>query len=152
MTEELSVKLPKELIEEARVLAERERRTMDGQIQWLIEHGIAATDRHSKRIQSAGPPDPAQLTRREADRAAVSRQIVTGLRGLRDAAGCPSTRVIAKAVGSVSHTTVNALFSAGAVPGLETTLKIVDYLGGDTEFYREMWHDARRGRQDAYRA
>ena len=64
---------------------------------------------------------------------------------LREEAGNPSTRAIAKAVGGMSHTTVHAALSGTTIPSWPVLSKLVSYLGGDEDTFRQLWEDARPG-------
>ncbi|WP_410669334.1 hypothetical protein [Amycolatopsis sp. cmx-4-68] len=55
------------------------------------------------------------------------------------AAGKPSTRKIAGAVGGISHTTVNEMLRGARVPAWELVEKVGSYLGGDVGELRALW-------------
>src|SRR5215469_16405798 len=58
-------------------------------------------------------------------------------------AGQPSSREIARAIGGVSHTTVNLALRGTKVPSWPVVVKIVEHLDGDIEHFRQLWVDAR---------
>jgi DNA-binding phage protein len=140
MLEQLTVELPRELIEEIRALAGRERRTVDGQFQWLIERGIEATDSRPKRLpRVAVPGQEAEANRISEARAQASRDLIGRLLELYAEAGMPSTRKVAAKAGGISHTTVHVVLRGGQIPKLDNLLKIVAALGGDQEYFRSLW-------------
>jgi TIR domain len=73
------------------------------------------------------------------------------LRDLREEAGTPSTRTIAKGVGGMSHTTVHAALTGTTLPSWPVLSKLVSYLGGDEVTFRQLWEDARPGGVSARR-
>ena len=65
------------------------------------------------------------------------------LRALHVRAGEPSTRVIARGIGSISHTTVSQTLRGDRVPSWPIFSKIVLQLGGDEDEFRDLWAAAR---------
>ena len=63
----------------------------------------------------------------------------TALRALHVRAGAPSTRVIARGIGSISHTTVSQTLRGDRVPSWPLLSKIVLQLGGDEDEFRDLW-------------
>jgi hypothetical protein len=61
------------------------------------------------------------------------------LRALHVRAGQPSTRVIARGIGSISHTTVSQTLRGDRVPSWPLLSKIVLGLGGDEDEFRDLW-------------
>ena len=62
----------------------------------------------------------------------------TALRALHVRAGAPSTRVIARGIGSISHTTVSQTLRGVRVPSWPLLSKIVLGLGGDEDEFRDL--------------
>jgi hypothetical protein len=65
------------------------------------------------------------------------------LRTLHVAAGEPSSRAVAEAVGGMSHTTVNQVLRFRKIPSWPVLSKIVNQLGGDQEMFRILWSATR---------
>lgn len=70
------------------------------------------------------------------------RDLASALADLHRRAGKPTSRAIASAVGSVSHTTVADTIGGRRVPSWPILEKIVIYLEGDTPQFRMLWEDA----------
>ncbi len=70
--------------------------------------------------------------------------IITALRDLHAAAGKPSSRQLARELGTVSHTTVAEALSGRRIPSWPVTASIVRQLGGsDAELeFRQLWATA----------
>jgi hypothetical protein len=51
--------------------------------------------------------------------------------------------VIAEAIGNISHTTVHSVIRGSQTPSWPVLLKVVRYLGGDIEEFRDLWIAAR---------
>ncbi|WP_147315725.1 ATP-binding protein [Asanoa ferruginea] len=68
------------------------------------------------------------------------------VRALYRSAGEPSTRAIARGLGTgvLSHTTVHAVLSGNRVPRWDPLKQVVGYLGGDVERFHRLWLEARR--------
>jgi hypothetical protein len=78
-------------------------------------------------------------------RSSAEAALFKALGDLRAEAGNPSTRTIAKDVGSMSHTTVHAALSGTTIPSWPVLSKLVNYLGGNEDTFRQLWEDARPG-------
>jgi hypothetical protein len=70
------------------------------------------------------------------------RILASALDDLHRAAGKPTSRKIAEAVGSVSHTTIADTLAGRRVPSWPILEKIVVHLGGDVVRFRALWADA----------
>jgi hypothetical protein len=68
-------------------------------------------------------------------------QVAQGLRDLREAAGWPPYRVLARLCGYCASALSQAA-SGNSLPSLEITLAFVRACGGDVEQWRERWHRA----------
>jgi TIR domain len=79
------------------------------------------------------------------EQSSAEAALFMALRDLRQEAGNPSTRAIAKAVGGISHTTVYAALAGTTLPSWPVLSKLVSHLGGDEETFRQLWEDARPG-------
>jgi hypothetical protein len=66
-------------------------------------------------------------------------ELAAALRALRAQAGTPSTRVLARRVGTVSHTTVAETLAGRRVPSWPIVDGIVRALGGDEGEFRHLW-------------
>lgn len=64
--------------------------------------------------------------------------IHVALRRLHRAKGAPSTRTVAREIGSLSHTTVAEVLAGRSMPTWPTTEKLVTYLGGDVDEFRHL--------------
>ena len=73
----------------------------------------------------------------------AARELRAALRELHERAGEPSSRSIASIIGGMSHTTVNAALRGNKIPSWPVLSKIVKYLEGNEERFRELWADAR---------
>ncbi|MFD5462378.1 helix-turn-helix domain-containing protein [Kitasatospora sp. NPDC127059] len=71
------------------------------------------------------------------------------LRTLRLDAGQPSFRTMAKAVGSISHTTLYEAASGSRLPSWPTTRAFVSACGGDEEEWHHRWRAAVKGEPPA---
>ena len=58
-------------------------------------------------------------------------------------AGEPSSREVARGIGGMSHTTVNLALRGTKVPSWPVVVKLVEYLGGDIEHFRQLWAETR---------
>lgn len=66
--------------------------------------------------------------------------LIADLRKLREAAGQPSLRKMAKNA-HYSHTTLAGVLSGGRLPSQELTLAFVRACGGDEDVWRARWHE-----------
>jgi hypothetical protein len=69
----------------------------------------------------------------------AARELLSELRTLHVAAGEPSSRAVAEAIGGMSHTTVNQVLRFRKIPSWPVLSKIVNQLGGDQEMFRILW-------------
>ncbi|RUL90860.1 toll/interleukin-1 receptor domain-containing protein [Verrucosispora sp. FIM060022] len=73
----------------------------------------------------------------------ATRALFTALRELHVRAGEPSSRTIASAIGGTSHTTINLALKGPKVPSWPILAKLVEYLGGDSDRFQELWIETR---------
>ena len=71
----------------------------------------------------------------------AERTLVVALGDLHLQAGKPSARAIARALGSISHTTVTEALNGRRVPSWPVLARIVKALGGDEEAFQRIWMD-----------
>lgn len=76
----------------------------------------------------------------------AAHMLRTALQALHVQAGAPSTRVIARGIGSISHTTVSQTLRGDRVPSWPVLSKIVLELGGDEDEFRDFWAATRHAR------
>jgi hypothetical protein len=80
---------------------------------------------------------------RDVTRSSAEATFFGALRELYVRAGEPSTRTMATAIGGVSHTTLHAAIRGTTVPSWGVVSKLVTFLDGDTDTFRELWADTR---------
>ena len=80
---------------------------------------------------------------RDSTKTSAEAAFSAALRALHVRAGQPSSRDMAKGIGGVSHTTLNAAIRGTSIPSWVITEKVVEYLGGDVETFRDLWVDTR---------
>lgn len=73
---------------------------------------------------------------------APAERLRAALTDLREHAGNPSSREMARGVGTASHTTIAEALSGKRVPSWAVVRAIVDYLGGDEELFLDLWTSA----------
>ena len=73
---------------------------------------------------------------------APAERLRAALIDLREHAGNPSSREIARGIGTASHTTIAEALSGKRVPSWAVVRAIVDYLGGDEQVFRDLWTSA----------
>jgi TIR domain len=83
-------------------------------------------------------PEPENPSHSRAEAA-----LFAALREIHRRAGEPSTRKVAQGAGGISHTTVAAVLRGTTVPTWPVLEKIVKYLDGDIELFRQLWADTR---------
>ncbi|MFJ8431083.1 helix-turn-helix domain-containing protein [Kitasatospora sp. NPDC094019] len=86
---------------------------------------------------------------RSARTSAAAEGLTTELRRLRLAAGNPSFRTMARAAGSISHTTLHEAASGARIPSWPTTSAFVRACGGDEAAWRRRWTAAVGGEPPA---
>jgi hypothetical protein len=132
MSVQLTVTVPDDLMEWLAGTAERNFRTPEGQVLWLIR---------SARGEN----------RRGRDGEA-KRALSADLRKLHEDAGMPSVRAISERIeqqgGNVSHSTVHAAIKGNNLPSWANVESIVTALGGDVEHFRDLTVRAHGGRQN----
>lgn len=69
--------------------------------------------------------------------------LTLALKSLHVRAGEPSSRTVASAIGSMSHTTVSSAIRGDRVPTWPVLSKIVHYYSGDEEEFRQLWSATR---------
>lgn len=69
----------------------------------------------------------------------AARLLRSALQSLHMRAGQPSARVIARGIGSISHTTVSQTLRGDRVPSWPLLSKIILGLGGDEDEFRDLW-------------
>lgn len=74
---------------------------------------------------------------------AAERAFSIALSDLYLKAGEPSSREVARAIGGLSHTTVNLALRGTKVPSWPVVVKLVEHLGGDVEHFRQLWAETR---------
>lgn len=123
-------------------LAEREFRSPEGEVLWLIRTALEAADRRDAQ------PSPVSNEQR---RFQTKQERIDSLRPLFDElreawllAGGPSTRVLARTVFEkthtrISHTTIHGILNGTTVPMWPTLEGVVKVLGGDVEHFRRLW-------------
>jgi hypothetical protein len=131
MPVQLNVSVPDDLMEWLAADAERNFRTTEGQVLWLLKsaRGQARLGRDSE-----------------------AKQVLSiGLRKLHEDAGVPSFRVIAERIrqqgGNVGHTTVYGAIRGGQLSSWAIVESIVTALDGDVGHFRALWVQARSGRR-----
>jgi hypothetical protein len=67
----------------------------------------------------------------------------SALRELYARAGAPSTRMMAGAIGGISHTTLHAAIRGTTIPSWPTVAKLVEHLGGYPDTFHALWADTR---------
>jgi hypothetical protein len=80
---------------------------------------------------------------RDSTKTSAEAAFSAALRDLHVRAGQPSSREMAKGIGAISHSTVYAAVKGTSVPSWPVTEKIVEYLNGDVEAFRDLWVDTR---------
>ncbi len=125
-----NVTLPKDMLDQIQAIADRECRTLDGQIQWMLARQLER--RSLGRSVNRTVPS-------EADQA-----FMAALRELHALAGGPSTRAVATGAGGMSHTTVADALRGPFTPTWYVASGLVEYLGGDLDKFRELWAVAQR--------
>jgi hypothetical protein len=130
MPVQLNVSVPDDLMEWLALAAERNFRTPEGQVLWLLK---------SARGERRGMDGEA----REA--------LFSELRKLHEVAGMPTYRVITERIeqqgGNASLTTVYSTIRGGQLSSWGIVENIVTALDGDVEHFRALWVQARSGRQ-----
>jgi hypothetical protein len=81
----------------------------------------------------------------------AEREFSVALRDLHLHAGEPSSREVARAIGGMSHTTVNLALRGTKVPSWPVAVKLVQHLGGDVEHFRQLWVETRESAQATQR-
>lgn len=134
MSVQLNISIPDDLMEWLTVAADRDFRTPQGHVLWLIKH---ARDRDSRH----GPDGAARQEAREA--------LFAELQKLHRDAGVPSLRTVAQRItrqgGIASHTAVHSALRGKSLPSLALMEGIVTVLDGDVEHFRALWIQARDG-------
>ena len=96
----------------------------------------------SDKLESSRRRRDLASERAELESSRGRRDLTSALADLHRRAGKPTSRAIASAVASVSHTTVADTIGGRRVPSWPILEKIVVYLGGDTLQFRMLWEDA----------
>lgn len=96
----------------------------------------------SDKVESSHRRRDLASERAELESSRRRRDLASALADLHRRAGKPTSRAIASAVASVSHTTVADTIGGRRVPSWPILEKIVVYLGGDTLQFRMLWEDA----------
>jgi hypothetical protein len=135
----LTVDVPDTLLEPFRALAEKEFRTPEGQLLWLVKKALDAAER-STQGHLTKPRQPVDYELRLR----AMQPVISELRTARLLAGAPSSRVIAKAVFKktyvrISHTTVNGILNGTVAPSWPALEKIVRVLGADITHFQQLW-------------
>ncbi|SRR6266702_8348219 len=125
----INITLPKDQLDQLQVIADREYRTLEGQIQWMLA-------RQLERWSLGKSPKTAPT---EADQV-----FMDALRELYVLAGRPSTRAIAAGAGGMSHTTVADALRGPFAPTWYVASGLVEYFGGDLDKFRELWTAAQQ--------
>jgi hypothetical protein len=139
----LPVEVPDDMMERLRALADKEFRTPEGQVLWLIKTALDAADRREARPTG----ERSQVDREQRIRAA--QPVFDQLRTAHLLAGGPSSRVLANVIWEktntrVSHTTVNGVINGAVPPSWRVLESIVKALDGDTGHFRQLWAEANR--------
>jgi hypothetical protein len=131
MPVQLNVSVPDDLMEWLAAAAEKNFRTPEGQVLWLLKSARG----EFRRGMDGG----------------AKQALFSGLRKLHEDAGMPTYRVITERIeqqgGNASLTTVYSTIRGGQLSSWGIVESIVTALDGDVEHFRALWVQARSGRQ-----
>lgn len=75
--------------------------------------------------------------------AGAAAPLAEALRALHAQAGAPSTRALARQIGTVSHTTIADTLAGRRTPSWSVVVALVRVLNGDEEEFKQLWLEAR---------